>query len=282
MLHAGTERDRGSESGGDEEVRRGETTRPGRSTGGAPEGSTGDQSEAGTREYVRLLAVDADLAEAVPAEERALAGRKLVAPVQRFEPGDPGIPGCAPDNCLGLLMLDGFLTRDVVFAGQRSRELLGAGDLLRPGDREDDFLPPFAESSFTVLIPSALALLHPRLLTLGARWPRLVEELMHRIMRRSRWLAIRLAINNLNRVDERLLLFFWHAAGRWGRITQDGVALRLTLTHEMLAELIGAQRPSVTTALSTLKREGKLRFRSGSRGSSDFVLLGNPPNPTES
>lgn len=281
MLQAGSEGESGRGSSAEDEILRGDPARSGRKTGAAPEQSRGDQSEAASREYVRLLDVDPDLAEAVPRADRALARRKLVAPVQRFEPGDAGIPGCAPADCLGLLILDGFLTRDVVFVGQRSRELLGAGDLLRPADLEDDFLPPFSESSFTVLIPSTLAVLHPRLLALGARWPRLIEELMHRILRRSRWLAIRLAINNLTRVDERLLLFFWHAAGRWGRVTQDGVALQLTLTHGMLAELVGAQRPSVTTALTGLKSQGRLHFRSGSRGSSDFVLLGDPPTASQ-
>jgi CRP/FNR family cyclic AMP-dependent transcriptional regulator len=229
------------------------------------------------REYVRLVEVDSDLADAIPAEDRALARRRLVAAVHQVEPGDPSVGECALQDCIGLLVVDGFLTRDVAYAGQRSRELLGTGDLLRPADLEEDFLPPYSESTFTVLEPTTVAALNLRLLAVGIRWPRFVDELMHRTLRRSRWLAIRLAINNVTRVDERLLLFFWHAAGRWGRVTPDGVALPFTLTHELLAQLVGAQRPSVTTALSRLRAERQLRFRSGPRGSGSFVLLGDPP-----
>jgi CRP/FNR family transcriptional regulator, cyclic AMP receptor protein len=36
------------------------------------------------------------------------------------------------------------------------------------------------------------------------------------------------------------------------------VVVPLTLSHRLLAELIGARRPTVTTALRTLERDGKL------------------------
>ena len=58
------------------------------------------------------------------------------------------------------------------------------------------------------------------------------------------------AISQLVRVDRRLLALFWHLAERWGRVTGDGVLVPLTLSHRMLSQLVGARRPTVSTALS--------------------------------
>jgi len=224
---------------------------------------------------IHLLEVDEDLAAAIPEEDRELAARNLVVPVQHLEPGratgleqDPQ-PG-------GMLLIDGFMTRDVEFAGQRSRELLGTGDLLRPWDIERDYHPPFSDAGFTVMEPTTLALLDDRVLRFGARWPMLVDELLRRATQRSRWLAIRLAIGGVTRIDERVLLFLWHAAGRWGQVTPAGIALRFQLTHAVLAELIGAERPSVTSALSRLRRSGCLICERGTTGTA-FILVGDPP-----
>jgi len=51
---------------------------------------------------------------------------------------------------------------------------------------------------------------------------------------------------------------FWHLAERWGRVGRDGVTITLPLTHELLAKLVGAARPSVTTALGDLAARGLL------------------------
>ncbi len=88
---------------------------------------------------------------------------------------------------------------------------------------------------------------------------------------RAHSLAITLAVSNLRRVDIRLLVLLWHLADRWGRVTPDGVVVPLKLTHETFARLVGAQRPSVTTALRQLEQEGLVR-RSAGR-----LLQGDPP-----
>ena len=100
-----------------------------------------------------------------------------------------------------------------------------------------------------------------------------MARLLGRAVRRSRWLAFSLAINHRNRVEERLLLLFWQLAHRWGTVRHDGVLVPLPLTHEMLAMLVGARRPTVTTALGVLKAEGQLR-REGLGG---LVAPGRPP-----
>lgn len=226
-------------------------------------------------ERVRLLEHDHELAATIPEEDLPVAKRSIVAPVTRLSPGATDAVGVgAETDSAGLLVLDGLLTRNVVFAGELSRELLGAGDLLRPWDMERDFLPPFSESTWTVLEETTIAFLDPVVLKVGARWPGFVDELLRRALHRSRWLAIRLAISGVNRIDERVLLFFWHAAGRWGRVTSEGILLPFDLTHEVIGELIGAQRPSVTSALTALRKSGKLEIEDG-----EILLMGEAPGP---
>lgn len=227
------------------------------------------------RDTIHLLEVDEHLAEAIPEQDRDLAARNLVAPALRLEPGNA--LGLEHDlHRGGMLLVEGFMTRDVEYAGQRSRELLGAGDILRPWDLERDYHPPFSNAGFTTMEPTTLALLDDRVLRFGARWPMLVDELLRRATQRSRWLAIRLAIGGLTRIDQRVLLFLWHAAGRWGQVTPAGIELQFRLTHEVLSELIGAERPSVTSALSSLRHQGLLICERGRAGTA-FILVGDPP-----
>jgi CRP-like cAMP-binding protein len=88
---------------------------------------------------------------------------------------------------------------------------------------------------------------------------------------RSRQLAVNMAIVHQARVDVRLHLLFWQLAGRWGRVRSDGVVVPLRLTHTVLADLVAARRPTVTSALSDLSRRGLVR------AISDGWLLSGPP-----
>ena len=76
-------------------------------------------------------------------------------------------------------------------------------------------------------------------------------------------MALNDAITNVNGVDTRLLLLFWHLAGRWGKVNPDTIAIPLPLTHGTLAKLVGAARPTVSTALGTLAERELLRRDDG-------------------
>jgi CRP-like cAMP-binding protein len=95
---------------------------------------------------------------------------------------------------------------------------------------------------------------------------------MARAIQRSRNLAVNMAIVHQARVDVRLNMLLWHLAGRWGRVRSEGTVLRMRLTHAVLAELVAARRPTVTSALADLARSGLLR-----RGRAEWVLSGEPP-----
>jgi CRP-like cAMP-binding protein len=81
-----------------------------------------------------------------------------------------------------------------------------------------------------------------------------------------------MAIVHQARVDVRLHMLFWHLADRWGRVGRDGVILEMGLSHTVLADLIAAQRPSVTGSLKKLSESGLIE--STDRG---WVLTGEPP-----
>jgi hypothetical protein len=56
-----------------------------------------------------------------------------------------------------------------------------------------------------------------------------------------------------------VLAIFWQLAERWGVVRPDGVVIGLALTHAVIGQLVGAQRPTVSLALQELADDGLLR-----------------------
>ena len=149
-----------------------------------------------------------------------------------------------------------MVTRDLLFAGRTTTELLGAGDILRPWDDDVAFdALPFS-ASWHVHTPARVAILDTRVAIAAGRWPSIATALHARHVRRVRGLAFQRAIAQLPRVDDRMIVLLWALAERWGRVGPDGVRVPVGLPHRTLATLVGARRPSVTTALTGLAREG--------------------------
>jgi CRP-like cAMP-binding protein len=123
-----------------------------------------------------------------------------------------------------------------------------------------------------VLEPTRLAVLDHKLVLRMNPWPQLGLELFARGTRRAHSLAVALAIAHHPRVEDRLLLTLWHLGERWGRVRPDGIVVPLPLSHQRLAELVGAHRPSTTTAIGELTRAGLI-----SRDDGRWVLHGTPP-----
>jgi CRP/FNR family cyclic AMP-dependent transcriptional regulator len=225
---------------------------------------------------VRLPDEDPDLFSALPPKGQLEARARAVAPVVRLEGGPWSADVsefCAPESCLGLLVLDGLLVHSVVVVHEPRSEIVGPGDVLRPWQQETEVASvPFA-SDWQVVHAARLAVLDNRFLAFAARWPKLLTAIVERTVRRSHWLALQLAITDLRRVDDRLMLFFWHLADRWGRMGPDGVAVPLPVTHDVLAQLVCAQRPTVTSALRRLTDDGHIRRRADKT----WLLAPEPP-----
>jgi CRP/FNR family transcriptional regulator, cyclic AMP receptor protein len=175
-------------------------------------------------------------------------------------------PWAAPDSqrpagWLGMLVLDGMLSRRVTVAGRGWTELIGAGDLIQPWvrSRETEAAVP-VEAEWCVLTPTTLAVLDRNFVLRMAPWPEVIAAATERLVERMRSLTYALAVCGRIGVAERLVLTLRHFADRWGRVTAEGIMIELPgVTHEVLAGQVGAARPSVTTALGELRERGLVR-----------------------
>lgn len=211
---------------------------------------------------IRLWNHDPELFEDLDAGAQREAQMQAVAPALRLDVGPwTGKLGPEVDTSrhLGLLVIEGLLVRTVTVERNARSEVIGPGDLIRPWDDEDDVPTTPMSARWDVIEPVRLAILDERFLATVCRWPPVASALIGRTVRRSRWLAQQLAITDLRRIDDRLMLLFWHLADRWGQVRGDGVLVPLRVTHDVLAQLAGAQRPTVTSALQRLTSAGRLR-----------------------
>ncbi len=222
-----------------------------------------------------IVDADDELAALLDPAAREQARRDALARVRRLSPGvwDAGAAVEPEIHHRGFLVIDGLLTRAVDVLGRRCVELIGPGDVLRPWSWDGEGSHVRAEVGWTVLEPVRLAVLDHGLVTRMVPWPELGVELFARGTRRAHHLAVALAIAHHPRVDDRVLLTLWHVAERWGRVGRDGIVVDLPLSHQRLADLVGAHRPSVTSALGELARSGAVSRRE----SGEWLLHGAPP-----
>jgi CRP/FNR family cyclic AMP-dependent transcriptional regulator len=227
---------------------------------------------------VRILEVDPALADSLDEQSRALAAEHALARVETIAPGPwrSTLSNQADDRDLGLLVLEGVIGRRVELDGCRSAflELIGEGDLICPWRRETGRVSLNSQEQLKVLTRSSVALLDRRFALAIARWPEISAHLIDRAIQRSHALAFHAAASHLTRVELRLMVTLWQVASRWGRVTSEGVVIPLRLTNEMLASIIGARRPSVSTAMNVLARRRVL----SRRGDGTWILYGDPPS----
>jgi CRP/FNR family cyclic AMP-dependent transcriptional regulator len=226
------------------------------------------------RRMSSLLEIDPDLGLLLDEDRLPVARRDLLVGVHTLETGSwaaDKLAGASPEH-VGLLVIDGVLSREVLVSDTVSTELLGPGDVVRPWRLHDG--PDLLRHSvrWSVLTRSRVALLDRRFAVQLAGYPEVYAAILDRVNERALRLAVTQAISQLNRVDRRLLALFWHLAERWGRMTADGVALPMTLSHRMLGQLVGARRPTVSTALGELGRQGEVHRRDDGT----WLLVGTP------
>src|SRR3954454_23172665 len=223
---------------------------------------------------VRILHEDPDLGYRLDPAEAEAAARQTVGILETISSG-PWTPATlAQGRCLfGGLLLDGLLVRELTVGGAVTAELLGAGDLVLPNDA--DATVPFvgSESTWTAMERTRIAWLDGPFVVAIRRWPELGAALLERSHRRFVRVGVLQAINQMTRIDDRVLTLLWHLAERWGRVRADGVLLPLRLPHKAIAQLVGARRPSVTTAIGALERRGQIERRADGA----WLLAGRPP-----
>jgi CRP-like cAMP-binding protein len=174
---------------------------------------------------------------------------------------------------IGVLILEGLVVRQVGVGGRFGAELLGQGDLLRPWQREDIGTTLPRTGRWRVLSPTRVAELDSDFALRVARYPEVVSTLFARAIRRSRHMAVSMAIVHQPRIEVRLEMLFWELADRWGTVRKDGVHVPLHLTHATLADLVAARRPTVTKALGDLAQRSVVVWTG-----TDWLLPGEPPH----
>jgi hypothetical protein len=203
--------------------------------------------------YCYLLDADTDLAQEFDLRMRVVARQVATAVVFEIPIGEH-LPSdwLTPDrSALGLLLLDGVIAVEVQVGDRTATELVGSGDLLQPPEHNADELLAHHDG-WHVLLPARVALLDAGFAERVRPWPQITLALLRRAGRRACDLDVQRAIACQPRLEVRLTLMLWHLAERWGRVEMGGIRLSLPLTHRLLGQLVGAERPSVSHALARL------------------------------
>ncbi len=185
---------------------------------------------------VSLASVDPELFAGLNEAQLELARRTALAPRLTLDAGDK---------------IDGSGARLLVMSGALVNEPPGGrAELLGPGDVLDDRRPA---CPWQTLGRVSVAVLDPAVMRALSPWPAVIDALQARAERPD------LAIRDLRRVEDRLEALFWSLADRFGRPSLDGVQIPLTLTHGVIAQVVGAHRPTVSAGLRRLAGAGRLR-----------------------
>jgi CRP/FNR family transcriptional regulator, cyclic AMP receptor protein len=223
-------------------------------------------------EAVDVVEALPELHDALPLERRVAARRTLRARIMVLRRGrwDALHDAELVEDGAGFLILEGALIRCVTAAHRTSGELLGPGDVLRPC--HDPFLEdPQFTNYYRAISDARLAVLDGRVTRAAALVPELVPALVNCMTRRSGGLARQLVIVQSQSVETRILVTLNYLAERWGVMTTEGVVLPEFLSHGTLALLLGARRPSVTSAMVRLTSRGEVERREDGRW-----LIGRP------
>jgi CRP-like cAMP-binding protein len=209
-----------------------------------------------------LLDHDPDLGALLRDEREASARRDVQVGVHEIAGGEwnPAAHLSAARCAIGLLIISGAVVREITIDDQPSAELLGPGDLIRTTP-QDDPASAGGDITWTALTPCLLCPLDAPATRSIARYPEIMLTLMERIEARAQRLAVTQAISQMTGVDHRLQTLFWHLAESWGKVRHDGVLIPLDLSHQLLGKLIGARRPTVSTALALLAHQQRITRR---------------------
>jgi hypothetical protein len=208
-----------------------------------------------------LLLLDPSLGRGLSRAQRAHAKRELIARTTLLRPGDSAAE-LFRTGLFGALVVEGALVRRVWTDRGRSLEVLAKGDLLRPWQEDSGWV---VESRIEPLVESRIAVIDRFASDSLCRYPPVIEALVERVFRRVRGMATQAAFDSRAGMDQRVLFSMWHLADRCGERGETGMRIPLPLTHQMIADLLGAQRTSVSAAISRLSAEG-LMSRTDGRG----------------
>lgn len=210
---------------------------------------------------VRLLDADPELGARLEGDELDQARKYAMLPAVRLDEGRWNIQQLRDargvrGEVYGFVLTEGTITIDASFAGRRAARVLAPNELILLEGWHNDTLP--VQWGWTVLEPTTIAVLDERLEVIARHWPSLMTALVIRGADQTRHAVLQQAISQLPRVEDRLLALMWSLADSRGIVRADGIHVPLSLTHETLAQMIGARRPTVSLGLKALSEQGVL------------------------
>jgi CRP-like cAMP-binding protein len=122
------------------------------------------------------------------------------------------------------------------------------------------FLPFIDEQhSVVALVDSRLTVItvdvYERLLELPGAAHALLRGLETTLRQKQRTILAFSSVHHVDRVRQKL----HQLASEYGFVSRDGIVLQLPITHELLGEMIGSARETVTRAVDDLEQTGFLR-----------------------
>jgi biotin operon repressor len=182
--------------------------------------------------------------------EAGLVGRILLdAPVLEFGAGAELSASDLPGVCL-ILLEDGLaIVRAEHVGSARAIVTCHAG----PGRV---VLPPGEGETLRMLTPARAMLVttdvRDRLFAVPDAAVLLFDALAATLRQKHETIATLASIHHVDRVRDKLI----QLGREHGRVRRDGVLLDFPLTHELLGEMVGSARETVTRALDELEEEG--------------------------
>lgn len=210
--------------------------------------------------------IDPELLRGVPSfTDVPAAGLESLARVARvveFRPGERVIPLIKPPQRV-LFILEGLIKLvGVSQAGSerivyvfRPGEVLGSRVLL-------DVSPESAYESVAMQRVRALSVGKPDFLRVAGEHPELLIAVTREFARRLGGLTSRMLAAMSDEVPVRLGQLLLDFAARDGGGNEYFVPLSHPLTHEVMAQIVGASRPHTSSVLGNLESQGVLRRRS--------------------
>jgi CRP/FNR family transcriptional regulator, cyclic AMP receptor protein len=158
-----------------------------------------------------------------------------------------------------LLVLGGVALRELAAGTAVGSVLIGPGELIWESAPNDDAVFLSRATRWNALTDLRLALIDAAFLRRVAPWPQVIVSLLERSEIHADMLALQQTIACQVRVEDRVVMLLLALAERWGRVSKEGIRLDMPLTVTALAQLVAAQRQTVSTAVARLGRQGVVR-----------------------
>lgn len=212
-----------------------------------------------------LLEIHPELALHIDPEHREQARGALTVPALTVGSGrwHQGAITETGRRAFGAIVASGLVCRTLHIGGHPAIELYGPGDVIAGEMLHSTVLA--AEATWRASTTAQLAILDDEFLHAVRRWPRLVTGLSDMLLQQHDRLALHMVIAAQPRVEDRLIALFRLLSERYGRVAAAGVIVDVALTHEAIGRLIGAQRPTVSLALKSLRAQDVMRRLPGGR-----------------